>query len=469
MRKNKSIVLSLMFLVFSVVAFAQTGTNAIDAQNFLQKGITAENAGNIVEALDAYFQAQALDPKLADATKRATTLSASVSAGDIGVNVRNDIQLRNEWLKILRQAVTYYNTTLQKVQYYIYYDPVLAEGEIDYDKETVDLSYVICLSPQFDSTFVVLNKVIDSIKAGLNATGRAGNWKFESWPSKGGSLPADAVLNSINKTFKVASTLKNGNITLATADVSFGVTISNNSFTPEITNAVFKNVNANDISDNMSVTIDSVNGIPAAQTGKNSITIATINCGESGIAFTKERRNSWGNYYTVTHWKTNEYDFTFNITGITLVKYNGSDKKIIIPNKIGPWPITELEGYADSSVHGVYNRIDTVIMPDSITKIGNYVFGWNNLTNVTIPDGVTIIGDRAFASNKLTSIVIPDSVTFIDDTAFSGNQLTSITIGDNVLLGYYPFDEEFIKSYDTNGRKAGVYTRNGKAWIYKGP
>ena len=63
-----------------------------------------------------------------------------------------------------------------------------------------------------------------------------------------------------------------------------------------------------------------------------------------------------------------------------------------------------------------------VIIPDSVTSIGNGVFyNRKNLTSVTIPDSVTSIGKYTFyGCTGLTSVTIPDSVTTIGKAAFSG-------------------------------------------------
>ena len=81
------------------------------------------------------------------------------------------------------------------------------------------------------------------------------------------------------------------------------------------------------------------------------------------------------------------------------------------------------------------NLTKDIIIPDSVTSIGNYTFnGYNSLTSITIPASVTSIGNLAFDScSSLTSITIPDSVTSIGVRAFSDcSSLTSITIPASV-------------------------------------
>ena len=121
----------------------------------------------------------------------------------------------------------------------------------------------------------------------------------------------------------------------------------------------------------------------------------------------------------------------------------------------------------------------SVVIPDSVTSIGNYAFGYcSSLTSVVIPDSVTSIGAGAFSScesltsisvsennsvykdidgnlyskdgktliqyaigKKETSFTIPDSVTSIGEWAFYGcTSLMNIVIHDSVTsIGGWAF------------------------------
>ena len=80
-------------------------------------------------------------------------------------------------------------------------------------------------------------------------------------------------------------------------------------------------------------------------------------------------------------------------------------------------------------------KIESYIIPDSVTSIGDYAFsGCSSLSNIVIPDSVTDIGKCAFSHcSSLSNIVIPDSVTSIGNDAFSDcSSLSSIVIPDSV-------------------------------------
>ena len=96
-----------------------------------------------------------------------------------------------------------------------------------------------------------------------------------------------------------------------------------------------------------------------------------------------------------------------------------------------------MEDYSRDTMPWYEHRssIKSVEIPDGVTSIGTYAFGWcDGLTSITIPDGVTSIGDHAFVRcESLTSITIPDGVTSIGDHAFIFcTSLTSVTIPDGV-------------------------------------
>jgi len=80
-------------------------------------------------------------------------------------------------------------------------------------------------------------------------------------------------------------------------------------------------------------------------------------------------------------------------------------------------------------------RTTNLIIPNSVTSIGNYAFyGCSGFTSVTIPNSITSIGSSAFEDcSGLTSVTIPNSVTSIGESAFENcSGMASVTIGNGV-------------------------------------
>ena len=87
----------------------------------------------------------------------------------------------------------------------------------------------------------------------------------------------------------------------------------------------------------------------------------------------------------------------------------------------------------------------SVIIPNSVTSIGNYAFTSTGLTSVTIPNSVTSIGNYAFAGTGLTSVTIPNSVTSIGDRAFvECHNLSTVILGNGITsIGECVFYSDF--------------------------
>lgn len=111
----------------------------------------------------------------------------------------------------------------------------------------------------------------------------------------------------------------------------------------------------------------------------------------------------------------------------TITGYNGSNKNVLIPKKIGGTTMTKIGGEA------FYNKeLTSVSIPNSVTSIGLGAFSMNKLNSLSIPESVTTIGVAAFQYNKLTTLVIPDSVTTMGSNAFAYNSLDSVLLSNSL-------------------------------------
>ena len=134
-------------------------------------------------------------------------------------------------------------------------------------------------------------------------------------------------------------------------------------------------------------------------------------------------------------------DFTYEEgkDGITITKYIGEAKKVVIPDKING---TEVTSIGDGAFYNC-NHLTSITIPEGVTSIGQEAFSFCiRLTDITIPEGVTSIGDEAFnACYSLTSISLPKSLKSIGNYGFRSTGLTSITIPENVRsIGGAAFD-----------------------------
>jgi len=136
-----------------------------------------------------------------------------------------------------------------------------------------------------------------------------------------------------------------------------------------------------------------------------------------------------------------EIDGVF-IEGIVIFGYIGDSTNVRIPRAIDGLPVVAIWYSAFYE-----NGLRSVVIPSSVTHIGDRAFSQNQLTNVTIPNSVTRIGDNAFQNNQLTSVIIPNSVTYIGDRAFAENQLRSVSIPNSVTyIGHSAFAENQLRN-----------------------
>jgi len=173
-----------------------SATQSINAQTTMAKGILAQQRGTVVEAW-AYFQsAKNFDSTLTEASKRMATISANIRSGNIGIDARNAIAARNAWVPILNQATNYYNSHLPIE---IKYTPNLKQTALNYAAGTVDLQFSV-------SSYASDNiQIINDVLSGLKKTGKKKEWGFEQWPGTK-TIKTDLEFALLNEGNKIIST-----------------------------------------------------------------------------------------------------------------------------------------------------------------------------------------------------------------------------------------------------------------------
>lgn len=74
----------------------------------------------------------------------------------------------------------------------------------------------------------------------------------------------------------------------------------------------------------------------------------------------------------------------------------------------------------------------SIILPDTITTIGDYAFYGTKISSITLPESVTTIGASAFENSRISTINIPSNVTSIGDRAFQTTSVKNIKLPEGL-------------------------------------
>ncbi|MBQ8849708.1 MAG: leucine-rich repeat protein [Clostridia bacterium] len=120
---------------------------------------------------------------------------------------------------------------------------------------------------------------------------------------------------------------------------------------------------------------------------------------------------------------TGKFLYTVNENKATVTGYTGGDTVLTIPSSIDGYEVTAIADDAFTS-----KELETVIVPDGVTKIGWFAFAeCDALRSVTLPDSVVSIGYSAFPKKINGFTLICSSESFASRYAESyGLSVTSI-------------------------------------------
>lgn len=450
------------------------GAAQVRAETALAKGITAQRRGTEVAALSYYFQAAAIDPDLLEAANRSAIIQANIASGNIREDARNDIQWRREWMARLTETEEYFEEVFKNtaLAYTLFYSTKLEQGTHDYKNETATLNIHTNLHAS-QSWAASVERALRTVYDELDATKRKEAWGLVNWPRQ--SIIGLNPFEKRNQSFSVVIELVNDREQVIgrqsfQADGTWEFIVNKR---PEIavSRDVKKIVNVtdikiNDITDNITIRIASVNGLDARIAAQTGILQIKALSGDE--------------------WKFN--DSIIMVKGV-ITDYNGEGGDIVI-NTVWDDPVIVIgarafRGRINTSViignsvtpvgdevllEAYYgNRLTSVTIGNSVTSIGDEAFYSNRLTSATIGNNVTSIGREAFIYNSLTNIIIPDSVTYIGSDAFHWNHIKKISIGEGISIFSNTNNadsryERFVDFYKGKGYRAGVYTYNGWGW-----
>ena len=433
---------------------------AVNAQAALARGVTAERQGTEVAALSYYLQAAEIDPSLAEAESRLKTLTASITGGNMGAGVQNDMQWRNQWIARLKETEEFLARYLREsTAFYLVYPSSSDQWGVEYERDTITLGIELYSLPE-PLWFETINRLTRTVRNGLLATGRADAWRL-NWPAQTITMPspfADANNNYavVVEIFNAhGDRLGRGNINLP-----FGWFIHNGqeqsgTIIPYLrygsgSKVTISGIATNAVTDSLSLRISSING-KDAESSASQMGIRVLPQQEyNNIPSIIENRMQLDNL--------RQYEISFTQNSNRLTAYRGNAVSIAIP-----WGPTQINERVFRE-----KELMSVIVPSSVLIIGREAFYSNRLTSVIIPDSVITIDMDAFCKNRLTSVYIPNGVAIASQAFASNDDLMSITIGADVRIGgYYPFPYRFNEAYGNNNSKAGTYTYDGRNWSYR--
>lgn len=121
-----------------------------------------------------------------------------------------------------------------------------------------------------------------------------------------------------------------------------------------------------------------------------------------------------------------DFAYTTENGEVTITDYTGTREHVLIPSEIGGFPVTALADKAFYEKH-----VTTVVVPDSVTEIGDLCFsGDNYLVSLTLPDGLAELSYGALEScYSLLDFDLPKGLKTIGEGALQSIfYLTHLTI-----------------------------------------
>jgi len=158
-----------------------------------------------------------------------------------------------------------------------------------------------------------------------------------------------------------------------------------------------------------------------------------------------------------------DFDCTVENGEVTITDYTGTREHVLIPSEIDGQPVTALADKAFYEKH-----VTTVVVPDSVTEIGDLCFsGDNYLVSLTLPDGLAELPYGALESCfRLMDFDLPQGLKKISGSALQYNYyLTHLTLPSSLteieqlnFIGLYGLqsltlaeDNAAFKLDETNG------------------
>lgn len=122
----------------------------------------------------------------------------------------------------------------------------------------------------------------------------------------------------------------------------------------------------------------------------------------------------------------NSFEYSVSNGKATITAYKGTSSKVVIPSKLGGYPVTAIGNAALDEL----DLMTSVTVPEGVVSIGNDAFtGCDKLTSVNLPNSLISIGMFGFdACDSLTTFTLPPNLQELGDYVFASTPIEHLNI-----------------------------------------
>jgi len=147
-----------------------------------------------------------------------------------------------------------------------------------------------------------------------------------------------------------------------------------------------------------------------------------------------------GHVFYNTAWYNNQSNTEYLLVGdgILIMHTNSAyTETLTLPNtvkSIASHALTASGGYG------------TIILPDSITELGDHALSYSTANRIVLPDSLVKMGKGVFKNSLVTSVGWPKHLTEIPDETFQHSNLASFDFTGITAIGSYAFSNHAFKT-----------------------